>query len=183
MKINDNGFWENLTGEGHAYDCRLSLAILRLLKKRNFTNLLDLGCGMGDYSKHFSRHGLECEAYDGNPNTEKLTGGFGKVLDLSETIDLGHSFDVVMSLEVGEHIPKISEQKFIDNVCNHAQSLIIMSWAVPGQAGDGHVNCQSNEYIIAEMNKRGFYLDNALTAQLRNSASLWWFKKSLMVFI
>ena len=183
MKINQNGYWENPTGEGHAYDCRLSQAILKLIKKHDFEYLLDLGCGMADYSKHFSRFGIQCDAYDGNPNTKELTGGIGQVLDLSKQIDLGCSYDVVLSLEVGEHIPATNEQKFIDNICNHATSMIILSWAVPGQAGDGHVNCQSNEYIIAEMNKRGFYLENVFTAKLRKSSSLWWFKNSLMVFI
>jgi hypothetical protein len=87
-----------------------------------------------------------------------------------------------MSLEVGEHIPAEFESIYLDNVAKHAKGLIILSWAVPGQNGDGHVNCQSNEHIIDEMHLRSFTLDEVATKALRNSASLWWFKNTIMVF-
>ena len=43
---------------------------------------------------------------DGNPITPKMTGGIGKVLDLSKRFDLEKKFDYVISVEVAEHIPK-----------------------------------------------------------------------------
>lgn len=187
MKINENGFWENPTKIGHAHDSRLAGAILKVLKARKCDTLVDFGCGTGEYARFFRRHNLVVEAYDGNPWTEQLTGGIGKVLDLSQHFDLNKQFKCVMSLEVGEHIPAEFEQTFLDNLTNHCNDdeggFIILSWAVPGQAGDGHVNCQTNDYIMLEMQKRGYFLENALTNQLRNASTLWWFKKSLMVFI
>jgi hypothetical protein len=33
MKINQKGFWENKTSEGHHHDQRLALAIAAMLKK------------------------------------------------------------------------------------------------------------------------------------------------------
>ena len=42
--------------------------------------------------------GFKCEAYDGNPNTPEMTGGIGKVLDLSEKFDLNKKFDYVQKL-------------------------------------------------------------------------------------
>lgn len=185
MKINDKGFWENPTKEGHAHDSKLAGAILRILKARKIDTLVDFGCGTGEYARFFKRHRLVVEAYDGNPWTEQLSGGIGQVKDLSQRFNLLKQFGCVMSLEVGEHIPAEFEQAFLDNLVKHSLDggLIILSWAVPGQVGDGHVNCQSNDYIIQQMQARGFYLDNTLTNQLRKAASLWWFKNSLMVFI
>ena len=184
MRINEKGFWENSTGVGHAYDGRLAYAILMLIRREGVATLVDFGCGKADYVKLFKRHGIYCEAYDGNPHTYELSGGLGSVLDLSEYIDLDEGFDCVMSLEVGEHIPAEFEQTFIGNLCRHAYrpGLIIISWAVPGQDGDGHVNCQPNEYIIEQMLSRGYELDNVATAKLRKAASLWWFKNTIMVF-
>jgi hypothetical protein len=184
MKINTRGFWENPTGIGHAYDSKLATAILLMLKKNGVETLVDFGCGKADYVKLFKRHGIYCEAYDGNPNTKELSGGLGSVLDLSQYIDLDEGFDCVMSLEVGEHIPADYEQTFIDNLCRHSYrpGLILLSWAIPGQDGDGHVNCQPNEYIIEKLMQKGYELDEAWTAKLRKSASLWWFKNTLMLF-
>ena len=185
MKINDKGFWENPNKEGHAHDSRLAGAILKVLKARKIDTLVDFGCGTGEYARFFRRHGLVVEAYDGNPYTEQLTGGIGQVKDLSQRFNLLKQFGCVMSLEVGEHIPAEFEQAFLDNLIKHSLDggLIILSWAIPGQDGDGHVNCQTNDYIMQQMQQRGFYLDNTLTNQLRKAASLWWFKNSLMVFI
>lgn len=87
-----------------------------------------------------------------------------------------------MTLEVGEHIPKDFEQIFIDNVCRNTNSKVLMSWATVGQSGDGHVNCQNNNYIIEEMNSRGFNYDKEATLELRKTAKLYWFRKTLMIF-
>ena len=185
MRINDKGFWENPTKEGHAHDSRLAGAILKILKARKIDTLVDFGCGTGEYARFFKKHSLVVEAYDGNPWTEQLSGGIGQVKDLSQRFNLLKQFGCVMSLEVGEHIPAEFEQAFLDNLVKHSidNGIIILSWAIPGQVGDGHVNCQSNDYIIQQMQARGFYLENTLTNQLRKAASLWWFKNSLMVFI
>lgn len=185
MIINQQGFWENPTKEGHAHDSRLAGAILKVLKARKIDTLVDFGCGTGEYARFFRRHGHVVEAYDGNPWTEQLTGGIGQVKDLSQRFNLLKQFGCVMSLEVGEHIPAEFEQTFIDNIVKHSLDggIIILSWAVPGQDGDGHVNCHTNDYIIQQMQQRGFYLENTLTNQLRKAASLRWFKNTLMVFI
>jgi cyclopropane fatty-acyl-phospholipid synthase-like methyltransferase len=185
MNINEKGFWENPTNEGHAHDSRLAGAILKILRRRKCDTLVDFGCGTGDYARFFRKYGFVVEAYDGNPYTEELTGGIGSVKDLSQPFNLLKQFGCVMSLEVGEHIPAEFEQAFLDNLIKHVldDGIIILSWAVPGQVGDGHVNCQSNDYIMQQMRQRGYYLEDTLTNQLRKAASLWWFKNSLMVFI
>jgi cyclopropane fatty-acyl-phospholipid synthase-like methyltransferase len=182
MKINEKGFWENQTGEGHAHDTRLAIAIQKLLTKKGYKSLVDFGCGMGQYVKQFTKQGIKCQAYDGNPNTNNLTAGVGQVLDLSQHFELGQVFDCVMSLEVGEHIPDKFESTFLNNITNHACGVVILSWAIPGQDGDGHVNCRSNEYIIQQMLIRGFTFEIDETQKLRRAASLWWFKNSIMVF-
>ena len=57
---------------------------------------------------------------------------------------------------MGEHIPKIYEKIFIDNLDNNNTKGIIISWAVKGQGGVGHVNEQNNEYIKNIFIKLGY---------------------------
>lgn len=183
MKINKKGFWENETGVGHVHDNMLCNKIIQVFENKNIKNVVDFGCGLGDYTKSFIANNINCEAYDGNPNTSELTNGVGKVLDLSKDFELQKKFDCVLSLEVGEHIPKEYEQVFINNICNHTNNLLIISWAIIGQGGDGHVNCQNNDYVINEIENRGFRYDLENSILLRESISTApWFRNTIMVF-
>ena len=138
---------------------------------------------MGQYARAFIQNGFPCDAFDGNPNTVELTGGLGKVLDLSIPLDRPTMYDWILSLEVGEHIPGEFEQIFLDNMANKATTGIILSWAIPGQHGDGHVNCKSNRYIISQMKQRGWRYDRKTAGNLREKATLGWFKNTIMVFL
>ena len=74
------------------------------------------------------------------------------------------------------------EQCFIDNLCRYANKDLILSWAVPGQGGAGHINELSNEYIIGELAKRGFEFNKDVSDKLREASSRKWFKNTLMKF-
>ena len=126
---------------------------------------------------------FDINGFDGNPHTPALTQGICGVLDLTNNdLNIG-TYGWVISLEVGEHIPKEFEQRYLDNITKAAKFGVILSWAVVGQDGHGHVNCQNNDYIIAEMAKRGFTYSKIESEHLRKSATLSWFKNTLMVFI
>jgi len=195
MKISPRGYWENSTAEGHGVDHKLAEGIKDYLEKETkispypVFNLLDLGCGTGfysDYIKNNSKVCLVAHCYDGNPNTPELTLGRCKVADLSVYQYLGY-YDWVLSLEVGEHIPEKYEHIFINNITRHARMGVILSWAIPGQGGDGHVNCRTNEYIRSKITREGLKFDINSTQFLRDTASPYpetgyWFKDTIMVF-
>lgn len=183
MKINELGFWETTDGTGHIHDRSLSNALCQYLLDNEIKTVVDFGCGMGDYAKAFKAHNLTVEAFDGNPNTETLTEGIGRVLDLSKPFYLKKKFDAVISLEVGEHIPAEFEVLFLDNICKHVRKKLIISWAVEGQGGSGHVNCRNNDYIIAQIEERGFKYNETASNKLRKAATnASWFSYTLMVF-
>lgn len=182
MKINENGFWMNETAEGHANDEGLRSMLINLFAELGIKSVLDLGCGPGFYLAGFKEAGYICDGFDGNPHTEQLTKGLAKVADLSKALVLDNQYDCVLSLEVGEHIPKDYTQIFLENVTSHTNKYVILSWAVPGQNGDGHVNCQTNEYVSGEMLKKGFNRLTFFEKVLRDSAKFFWFKNTLMVF-
>jgi cyclopropane fatty-acyl-phospholipid synthase-like methyltransferase len=183
MKINEVGFWETTDQTGHVHDLSIAASLCKYLDDKQAKTVVDFGCGLGDYAKAFKADGYKVEAYDGNPNTQTLTNGIGKVLDLSKPFYLGKKFDVVLSLEVGEHIPKEFEEQFIDNITKHAKKHLIISWAVVGQGGDGHVNCANNDYIIWQIVDRGFKHNGKDSQTIRDSATnASWFSYTIMVF-
>lgn len=179
--INSNGYWENPTQKGHWFDSKLNSSILSFIKEYKIKNAVDFGCGMATYAKNIHDTGISIDAFDGNPYTPELTNGFAKVIDLSKEFNLEKKYDCVISLEVGEHIPKVYENIYINNICNHALNWLILSWAIIDQPGDGHVNCQNNEYIIKKLSNNFIY-QNDISNIFRNNTSLWWFKNTIMIF-
>jgi hypothetical protein len=176
--IHPQGYWLS-NEEGHYFDPILAQELALLFRDKA---VCDFGCGLGKYVRWLRDAGLECDGYDGNPNTNKLTGGACRSLNLAERIQLEKKYDGVISLEVGEHLPKKYEAVFLDNLVRHAGDTIVLSWAIPRQQGDGHVNCRINLYIIYQLWKRGFRFRPRWTALLRANCSQFWFKQTLMVF-
>jgi len=177
-QINENGAWITDDTTGHCYDKSLSEKLTEIFESHT---VYDFGCGPGDYTKHFNECGIDVKGYDGNPNTSEISDGLCGVLDLTELHSL-EKRDWVMSLEVAEHIPKKYEEYFIQNLINHCTKGIVLSWALPKQPGDGHVNCQPPEYVISLMEKHGFRYNSHISDQLKHSAELWWFKTTLLCF-
>jgi hypothetical protein len=183
MSINAKGYWEGLEASSqHCYDASLSGKLVEFFKKEGVENMVDLGCGMGNYVNNFKNSGINAYGYDGNPNTPQLTNGMCGVLDLSVPIKFEVQFDWVMSLEVGEHIPRYFEETFIQNLHNNNKRGIVLSWAVEGQGGHGHVNCKNNDYVKSKICKLGYTNDIEAENALRSSSTLSWFKNTIMVF-
>jgi len=169
----------------HKIDRLLCGAIATLYE--NPKAIADLGCGIGLY----------CAALDYGFNLAPVVGFEGSLgvedlrvydniveFDLTESYNEEYgTFDLVLCLEVGEHIPEEYEQMFLDNLPRFSNDRLILSWAVPGQySASGHVNCRPNDYIIEEMVFRSFDLMKRETMFLRKHSSMGWFRKSLMVF-
>jgi hypothetical protein len=178
--MNDRGIWTTPEEVAtHEFDLQLCDAIFELWS--GVASVADVGCGKGDYVKTLLSKGLRCQGWDGNPMTPEISGGICRVMDFSKPANIG-LHDLVMSLEVGEHIPKKFESQFITNLTEASVRWIILSWAIPGQGGVGHFNEQSNMYIINEMENRGFKIQPSLSLTLRQRSTLPWFKNTLMVF-
>ena len=125
--------------------------------------------------------GLDVKAYDYNEEILKIKELNVHVVDLAYKTDFPKS-DLALCLEVGEHIPLKFEDIFVNNIVNAAKNWLIISWAIVGQQGHGHVNCKNNFMVIDIFRHHGFEIDYLSTRQIRNSAKLSWFKNTLFIF-
>lgn len=151
--------------------------------------VLDFGCGDGYYLRRFTeaRHpwvmGFDGCAVNKPANFEiyqiDLTT---RGLNCERRFPMSNGY--VLSLEVGEHIPQEFEENFIDNLCRHCNSRMVISWAIPGQEGIGHVNCRTNAHVIEQFEERGFKFNAKLSLYLRADieTGVSYFKNTLMVF-
>lgn len=138
-------------------------AVARIARART---IADFGAGRGDYVAALRKVGFEVDGFDGTPTISDLTGGLVQTADLAIRQCFDRKWDIVMSLDVGEHIPAEFEQEFIGNVCRHARKLAVISWATPGTRGWGHVNCRSKKDVAAAFLRQGFVRQEEWTAAM-----------------
>lgn len=174
--IHEHGYW--LSQDGHYYDRSLADALVAFFRGQT---VVDFGCGLGQYVNELRRSGIDASGFDGNPDTRRLTGGTCHVLDLAVPMELGRSWDWVLCLETGEHIPPEYEAPFVANLDRHNTRGIVLSWAPPGQVGQGHVNCQPLAYVCDLFTGLGYTVNDAQSLALRKASFLPWFQQNLLV--
>lgn len=181
MNIESNGSWTCSDNSPHSFDGALCRQMINMMQCAGVKSVADLGCGSGEYVGALIGNGFEAVGYDGNPNTNKFHPSC-HVMDISKFSVNIPVVDCVVSLEVGEHIPREFEEDFLNNVSAHASRMVIMSWfPIPGH-GIGHVNERSNEWVKEQMRQRGLYSNDHFEKTGRDASIFWWFKHSFMVF-
>lgn len=124
-------------------------------------SVVDIGCGQGAWLAGWSQAGIsDYHGVDGDyVEQQRLLIPEARFTsqDLTSHFDLGRKFDLVASLEVGEHIRPDAMETFVDNLCTHADA-ILFSAAVPGQGGTLHVNEQSYGFWRDRFADRGYRL-------------------------
>jgi hypothetical protein len=186
-EISETGYWNGETAhQHHVHSEKLSEWICMFIIEQEIVTMTDFGCGLGNYCYDVESLTM-CQALGIEGNIPKQAV-HKHIEELDLTTDLTNSTDLtselVLSLEVGEHIPKKHMATYLDNITNHAEQYLITSWAVRGQEGFGHVNCLDNHEIIPEFEKRGFQLMEKETEDARSiiEDKAHWFRNTLFVF-
>lgn len=113
---------------------------------------------------------------------EKETKGRVKYLNLAEPIPFECNYDFVISIEVAEHIPKIYEDIYVDNLIKCSKIGIVISWSGIGQSGHFHVNNKNKEEVILLFKKKGYKYQSLITERLKNFTTIAWVKSNLLYF-
>lgn len=151
-------------------------------------SVLDVGCGIGTWLKCFNNFGIaDTKGIDGDyVDREQLKRYIDisqfEPVDLTYPFDLHKTFDLVLSLEVAEHLPAASAHGFIKSLCKHGDT-VVFSAAIPGQGGQNHVNEQWKEYWIDMFLDFGFKPYDLLRWKIWNNKKVdWWYKQNILVF-
>lgn len=130
--------------------------ILELTRARS---ILDVGCGRAFWLKVARELGIsEVFGVDGvpiNPHDLLIPETFFQVQDLTQPMQLGRKYDLVLCLEVGEHLDPQFAPVLIGTLTAHSDT-VVFSAACPGQEGQHHVNGQWPAYWQQVFNDHGF---------------------------
>ena len=154
------------------------------------TRVIDVGCGTGALLEALRDRG--CDVFGLEYSEAALKHCRSRELrvekfDLETDVFCGHrAFDVVVSMEVAEHLPKTCANRYVDLLAD-LSPVIIFTAAPPGQGGTAHLNEQPQAYWIAKFQEHGFAHAEELSRRWRGS---WkaagdvkeWYHQNLMVF-
>lgn len=122
-------------------------------------SVIDVGCGEGKWLSIFKKQGIEdVFGIDGEwVKAERLTIPEEQfnTIDLEEPFILEKTSDLVISLEVAEHLLPTSADAFVASLTAIAP-VILFSAAIPLQGGSHHVNEQWPEYWEIKFNTHGY---------------------------
>jgi hypothetical protein len=157
-----------------------------ILDKFKIRSVVDVGCGDGTWLKTFGAFGID-DVYgiDGG----YITGDFLQIpmdrfqsMDLSFPVQLGRRYDLVVSLEVAEHLPEASAQRFIRFLVSLGP-LVYFSAAIPRQGGRAHINEQWQSYWIKQFAVHGFRPLDLIRPEIwSNNQVAPWYSQNSFIF-
>lgn len=151
-------------------------------------SVIDVGCGTGEW----------LNVWQNDLNVNDITGVEGdyvgkdmfkidfsniKVHDLKLPYVDPKKYDLVMSLEVGEHLPQQLAEQFVKTLVGLG-NVVLFSAALPGQGGTYHINEQYPEFWAAIFKKFNFLPVDYLREKIWNMDGIeYWYKQNSMIYI
>lgn len=126
------------------------------------TSIIDVGCGTGAFIEPFVGKipvmGIDIADDAGY----KLPSGAFAQVDMTHPLDptlAAFRPDLVLSLEVYEHIMPQHDKQFLDNLLGWEPRVLVLGCAKPGQIGRHHYNCQTAEAVKDKVEAYGYRAD------------------------
>lgn len=158
--------------------------ILEFVQPRS---VIDIGCGRGTWLAAFKERGIaEIRGVDG-PWVEQEFLDIPKtsftVANLEEPFHVNRSFDLVVSLEVAEHLSPSCAGQFVDTLVGLGP-VVLFSAAIPFQGGDHHVNERWPTFWAEHFQRNGYIPVDCLRRRIwQNDQVLWWYAQNTLFFV
>jgi SAM-dependent methyltransferase len=131
--------------------------------------VFDIGCGSGFYLNEFAKVGVSAVGCEGSTVGVLRCAPPALVFqwDLRKKLLLNSKFDLVLCIEVAEHLPARSSKILVRSITDLASQHVVFTTSPPGSEGDDHINCKEPEFWDALFNKHGFMVNKELSGILR----------------
>lgn len=118
----------------------------------------DLGCGIGSLLEGFHWQGCEISGSELGYNSAKRymnkavrastyeADATKMIYEKKTNMAIMKKYNLVMSMEVAEHLPPAGSGIFCKNLVRLSNRRIFLTAAPKGQRGTGHINCKTQGY-------------------------------------
>ncbi|HZS08536.1 MAG TPA: methyltransferase domain-containing protein [Blastocatellia bacterium] len=177
-------FYQDLRGRARSSAREVVPLVIELIRPRS---VIDVGCGVGTWLSVFGELGVEdVMGVDGeyvNREMLEIPGERFVPFDLSRPLGLERRFDLVMSLEVAEHLPPESAESFVASLTAHGP-VVLFSAAIPFQGGTHHVNEQWPEYWARLFAAAGYEVIDCFRKRIWDNERVeWFYAQNLLLFV
>jgi SAM-dependent methyltransferase len=149
-------------------------------------SVLDVGCGLGTWLAVLREHGLtDVQGIEGewlDPSTLVVEPSMIAKCDLQSGFSCGRRFDLVVSLEVAEHLSPEAAAPFVASLAKHGD-LVLFSAAIPSQGGYHHVNERFPNYWADLFARHGFQACDCIRPYIWTDQKVhWWLRQNTLLF-
>jgi SAM-dependent methyltransferase len=158
--------------------------VMQLVQPRS---VVDVGCGIGIWLSVFMENGVkDVLGVDGayvNKKQLQIPQERFIAADLEQHFAIGRKFDLVVSLEVAEHLSSDTAEAFV-GLLTELGPLVLFSAAIPLQGGTHHVNEQWPEYWVKLFDERGYVVVDLLRRKVWNNEKVEpWYTQNVLIFV
>ena len=101
--------------------------------------------------------------------------------DMTKPFSMDRQFDLVVSLEVAEHLPHESAKQFVDSLVSLGP-VILFSAAIPFQGGTNHINEQWPHYWLKLFQEQGYVGIDCLRQKIwENDKVNFWYSQNMII--
>jgi SAM-dependent methyltransferase len=158
--------------------------VLDLVSPRS---IADVGCGVGTWLAAATTLGVsDVLGIDGDyvdRSLLRIPPVRFRAVDLTRRFTVGREFDLVISLEVGEHLPESSAEGFVESLTRLAP-VVLFSAAIPKQSGENHVNEQWQTWWVERFNARSFVAVDCIRPRIWDDPAVeWWYAQNTFLMV
>ena len=150
-------------------------------------SIIDVGCGLGTFIKVFKEFGIEeIIGIDGSwCNRDLLFKNINPSEFIEQNLELqiniNKRFDLVVCLEVAEHLPPERADSFVSDLVSLGD-IILFSAAIPNQLGINHLNEQWISYWEAKFKKHNYVVHDILKSFFWDQQNIfWWYAQNMVI--
>ena len=184
MQPYSENFYKNLQKGSRGSAREIIPIVLDLVRPKS---VIEVGCGVGSWLSVFREFGVQdFVGVDGHWIEEKMLEIPPErflSFDLKKPFQMDRVFDLVVSLEVGEHLPQECAGIFVDSL-TRLGSIVLFSAAIPFQGGTNHVNEQWPEYWIRYFQEQHYQVIDCIRKNIwENNNVEWWYAQNIFMFV
>lgn len=146
----------------------------------------DVGCGVGTWLAVGQEVGInDIQGFEGPwAKTANLVLENDQVSfqNLEEKVTSERKFDLVISLEVAEHLGEARAKSFVGDLCALGD-CVLFSAAIPFQGGTGHINEQWQSYWAGHFAEHGYVAFDPLRPMIWQDQDIaFWYRQNMLVY-